>query len=110
MSKKLSTITPPPWTVERLMGDERLYIVRRRRKGEKYPLHGSAGAICQLPKSAFHNQPLNAALISAAPDLLEALVALIPLAEWALHETSPPNIDAPLVDAAKAAVAKATEA
>ena len=108
MSKKLSTITPPPWTVERLMNDERLYIVRRRQKGEKYPLHGSAGAICQLSKSAFHNQQLNAALISAAPDLLEALVALIPLAESAISEPSSPHVNASLVDAAKAAVSKAT--
>lgn len=49
----------------------------------------------------------NAHLIAAAPDLLAALEALLPLADWALLEQSPPGADDPLVDQARAAILKA---
>jgi len=46
-------------------------------------------------------------LRDAAPDMAKALQDLLPLAEWALMETSPPGIDQPKVDAARAALKKA---
>ncbi len=46
-------------------------------------------------------------VIAAAPDLLAALEGLLPLADWALFEQSPPCADQHLVDRANAAVAKA---
>jgi hypothetical protein len=49
----------------------------------------------------------NARLIAAAPDLLEALRALLPLAEFGAREQSPPYADGHLIDAARAALAKA---
>jgi len=54
----------------------------------------------------------NARLIAAAPDLLEALTALLPMvAEW--HAEFPQHVgdkETPAIQSARAAIAKATEA
>ena len=66
--------------------------------------------ICDMDASTMSalEQNANARLIAAAPELLDALVDLLPLAEFGAAEQSPPYADDSLLESARAAIAKAT--
>ena len=77
----------------------------------------SKAGICQCSTSwmrqdhfgrSIKEECANARLIAAAPELLDALVDLLPLAEFGAAEQSPPYADDSLLEAARAAIAKAT--
>lgn len=73
-------------------------------------LHQSVAFVPQIPSETKERTLERARLISAAPELLEALEKLLPLANWALMEQTHPtsNDDARAYAAACLAIRKAT--
>ena len=62
--------------------------------------------VCIHGDSSFLRNDANAALIAAAPEMFAALVALLPHAARVIQGTTEGQ---PLLDAARAAIAKATQ-
>lgn len=95
----MSNHTPGPWYAEEQSYDSSSFYIRGSTpRGER--LTWGKGAVAHIPRSTVMPMYENARLIAAAPDLLEALNALLSI--HIAHHNDPIHV------AARAAVSKAT--
>ncbi len=103
--------TPGPWALAQYAKGFDLPIpVKEHKTIAVFSVGPSHGDIAYMQHGLWGDgQALaNARLIAAAPELLDALVDLLPLAEFGAAEQSPPYADDSLLESARAAIAKAT--
>jgi len=93
--------TPGPWRLRALngrsVGRSRLHIAAE----------GPTPAAVAVIIARFGETVANGRLLAASPDLLDALEAVLPLAERALMKRGPHHPDRAIVAAARAAIDKA---
>ena len=90
--------TPGPWTVD----PKTLAVYAPDRHGHAAAVRVAECGRTLLPAAEIRG---NAALVAAAPDLLAALQALLPIAARSIQGTTDGQ---PLLDAARAAITRAT--